>query len=69
MKCPGGDIADFDTAGSEMCAASYVATSNPEFDKILSSFHDNMVEYVRPIQRSLLSVRHFGSAQCGRIRQ
>lgn len=42
LKCT-GDEANCDTTGSDMRAASYVATINPEFNKILSRFHDDNV--------------------------
>lgn len=42
LKCT-GDEANCDTTGSDMRAASYVATINPEFNKILSCFHDDNV--------------------------
>ena len=42
LKCT-GDEADCDTTGSDLRAASYVATINPEFNKILSCFHDDNI--------------------------
>ena len=45
LKCT-GDEADCDTTGSDLRAASYVATINPKFNKIPSCFHDDNISTI-----------------------